>query len=57
MAQTLNEMSVPQERGRPGHPQDNGAHERLHRDISLAQLSLLGANFAYFSGSSAREAA
>src|SRR5258708_4174752 len=22
------------ERGRPGHPQDNGAHERLHRDIS-----------------------
>ena len=21
------------ERGRPGHPQDNGAHERMHRDI------------------------
>ena len=21
------------ERGRPGHPQDNGGHERLHRDI------------------------
>ena len=22
------------ERGRPGHPQDNGAHERMHLDIS-----------------------
>ena len=29
------------ERGRPGHPQDNGAHERLHRDISL-ELQCLG---------------
>ena len=29
------------ERGRPGHPQDNGGHERLHRDISL-ELQCLG---------------
>src|SRR6202047_544081 len=28
------------ERGRPGHPQDNGAHERVHRDISLELESL-----------------
>ena len=27
-------MGINLERGRPGHPQDNGAHERLHRDIS-----------------------
>src|SRR5256714_4913351 len=29
------------ERGRPGHPQDNGAHERLHRDISR-EIEALG---------------
>jgi transposase InsO family protein len=27
-------LGINLERGRPGHPQDNGAHERLHRDIS-----------------------
>jgi putative transposase len=29
------------ERGRPAHPQDNGGHERLHRDISQ-ELEILG---------------
>jgi transposase InsO family protein len=28
-------LGIDLERGRPGHPQDNGAHERLHRDIRL----------------------
>jgi transposase InsO family protein len=28
-------LGIDLERGRPGHPQDNGAHERLHRDIGL----------------------
>jgi putative transposase len=28
-------MGIDLERGRPGHPQDNGAHERMHRDVSL----------------------
>ena len=28
-------LGIDLERGRPGHPQDNGAHERLHRDISM----------------------
>ena len=27
-------LGINLERGRPGHPQDNGAHERLHRDSS-----------------------
>lgn len=27
-------LGIDLERGRPGHPQDNGAHERLHGDIS-----------------------
>lgn len=27
-------LGINLERGRPGHPQDNGAHERLQRDIS-----------------------
>jgi transposase InsO family protein len=26
-------------RSRPGHPQDNGGHERMHRDLSELQLS------------------
>jgi len=26
-------------RSRPGHPQDNGAHERMHRDLSELQLA------------------
>ena len=26
-------LGIDLERNRPGHPQDNGAHERLHRDI------------------------
>jgi putative transposase len=28
-------LGIDLERGRPGHPQDNGAHERLHRDIGM----------------------
>src|ERR1700743_1870287 len=28
-------LGIDLERGRPGHPQDNGAHERMHRDIGL----------------------
>jgi putative transposase len=27
-------LGIDLERGRPGHPQDNGAHERMHRDLS-----------------------
>src|SRR5207302_2368825 len=27
-------LGIELERGRPGHPQDNGAHERMHLDIS-----------------------
>jgi putative transposase len=27
-------LGIDLERGRPGHPQDNGAHERMHRDIA-----------------------
>ena len=34
-------LGIELERGRPGHPQDNGAHERLHRDISQ-QLESFG---------------
>ena len=26
-------MGIDLERGRPAHPQDNGAHERMHLDI------------------------
>jgi len=26
-------LGIDLERGRPGHPQDNGAHERMHRDM------------------------
>jgi putative transposase len=33
-------LGIDLERGGPGHPQDNGAHERLHRDISLELESL-----------------
>jgi putative transposase len=33
-------LGIDLERGRPGHPQDNGAHERVHRDISLELESL-----------------
>ena len=28
-------LGIDLERGRPGHPQDNGGHERLHRDIGM----------------------
>ncbi len=28
-------LGIDLERGRPAHPQDNGAHERMHRDISM----------------------
>jgi putative transposase len=34
-------LGIDLERGRPGHPEDNGAHERLHRDIS-SELQALG---------------
>jgi transposase InsO family protein len=34
-------LGIDLERGRPGHPQDNGAHERLHRDISY-EIEALG---------------
>src|SRR5690606_18824360 len=26
-------LGIGLERSRPGHPQDNGAHERMHRDV------------------------
>jgi transposase InsO family protein len=35
-------LGIDLERSRPGHPQDNGAHERMHRDISR-ELEALGA--------------
>jgi putative transposase len=28
-------LGIDLERGRPAHPQDNGGHERMHRDIGL----------------------
>lgn len=28
-------LGIDLERGRPGHPQDNGGHERVHRDIAM----------------------
>ena len=34
-------LGIDLERGRPAHPQDNGAHERLHRDIA-EELECLG---------------
>jgi putative transposase len=34
-------LGIDLERGRPGHPQDNGAHERFHRDVSI-ELEGLG---------------
>jgi putative transposase len=37
-------LGIDLERGRPGHPQDNGAHERLHRDISLELEGVAGAH-------------
>lgn len=36
-------LGIDLERGRPGHPEDNPAHERLHLDI---QKDLRGKNFA-----------
>lgn len=33
-------------RSRPGHPQDNGGHERMHRDLSELQLSPAGSRRA-----------
>ena len=30
-------LGINLERGRPGHPQDNGAHQRMHRDIRDAK--------------------
>ena len=37
-------LGIDLERGRPGHPQDNGAHERLHRDISVEVEGVRGAH-------------
>src|SRR6266404_3388509 len=37
-------LGIDLQRGRPGHPQDNGAHERLHRDISLELEGIVGAH-------------
>ena len=34
-------LGIDLERGRPGHPQDNGAHERMHLDISR-ELEAIG---------------
>src|SRR5438093_10187728 len=34
-------LGIDLERGRPGHPQDNAAHERMHQDISH-ELEALG---------------
>ncbi len=34
-------LGIDLERGRPGHPQDNGAHERMHRDMSR-ELEAMG---------------
>jgi putative transposase len=34
-------LGIDLERGRPGHPQDNGAHERMHLDISR-EIEALG---------------
>ena len=34
-------LGIDLERGRPGHPQDNGAHERMHGDISR-EIETLG---------------
>ena len=28
-------LGIELDRGRPGHPQDNGAHERMHRDLEV----------------------
>ncbi len=38
-------LGINLERSRPGKPQDNGAHERLHRDISQDHLSLITNHF------------
>jgi putative transposase len=34
-------LGIDPEQGRPAHPQDNGGHERLHRDIA-EELECLG---------------
>jgi len=34
-------LGIDLERGRPGHPQDNGAHERMHLDITR-EIEALG---------------
>ena len=34
-------LGIDLERGRPGHPQDNAAHERMHRDVSR-EIEALG---------------
>ena len=34
-------LGIDLQRGRPGHPQDNGAHERMHLDISR-ELEAIG---------------
>src|SRR5207248_2433322 len=37
-------LGIDLERGRPGHPQDNGAHERLHRELSVEVKGVRGAH-------------
>lgn len=37
-------LGIDLERGRPGHPQDNGAHERMHADISREVEAVGGAD-------------
>jgi len=42
-------LGIGLERGRPGHPQDNGAHERMHRDIRAElQAGRVGSDQAAF---------
>jgi putative transposase len=35
-------LGINLERSRPGCPQDNGAHERMHRDIRRESQTALG---------------
>ena len=39
-------LGIDLERGRPAHPQDNGGHERVHRDISCEVEALGGGDQA-----------
>jgi transposase InsO family protein len=39
-------LGIELDRGRPGHPQDNGGHERLHRDIEAELAGCVEADAA-----------